>query len=225
MIAGRLLGVSLCCLAAFPAYAAQPAVPIAPAAQAIAPAAVQTDGSQALGRFFFTPGQRAALDEARRRPTAARADTAQKAPLPPAPDYVTLNGVVRRSDGTTTVWLNNKPVRSGQTEEGLQVAPSTRAAGAGSAVTVRVPQTGTIVNLKVGQQVDVTSGKVEEGYRSARRAQVATEAPARAPDSPGERSQRRASRDRELLRDLLREIDGAPSSGADAASDPPPAAP
>src|SRR5690606_26085592 len=83
---------------------------------------------------------------------------------PPTPHYVTLNGVVRRSDGTTTVWLNNKPVTGPRSEEGLVVTPSGRG-GAGN-VTVQVPQTGRRIDLKVGQQVEIRSGQVQEAYES-----------------------------------------------------------
>lgn len=221
MIAVRLLGLLACGVAASGASAAQPAPLTAPAAQPPMPAAARPGDGAQLGRFFFTPAQRAALDEARRRPPAAVAATTQGPPLPPAPEYVTLNGVVRRSDGTTTVWLNNKPVRGSQSEDGLQIAPSTRSAAPGN-VTVRVPQTGRVVNLKVGQQVDVTSGQVEEGYRSSRPPQVAAEAP---PSQSEPRGPRRADRDRELLRDLLREMEAPPSSRADPALSASPAAP
>ena len=224
MIAVRLLGASVCWLLACGTFAAQPPAPAATPLQAMtAPGAAATD-SPGLGRFFFTPAQRAALDEARRRPSAAVAATAEKPPLPPAPEYVTLNGVVRRSDGTTTVWLNNKPVRGRESEEGLQIAPATRSALPGN-VTVRVPQTGRVVNLKVGQQVDVTSGQVEEAYRSTRRPQVAAEAPPSPSEQIEPRSQRRGGRDRELLRDLLREIDAPPSSPSGVPPGASPAAP
>ncbi len=176
---------------------AQQAAPRAPVS---APKAAPTPAAEqpTLGRFFYTPVQRAALDEARRRPTVAA--QMEKPKLPPPPEYVTLNGVVRHSDGTTVVWLNNKPVRSGQTDEGLQVAPVKGAPAAGN-VTVRVPQTGRIVDLKVGQQVEITSGQVQEAYRLPRRAQSVPDTPSTTaltePPAP-----RRASRDRDSARDL-----------------------
>jgi len=163
-----------------------------------------------LGRFFFTPAQRTALDEARRRPhVAAKVEKT----LPPAPEVVTLNGVVQRSDGTTTVWLNNKPVRSGETDEGLQVAPSARSGMSGN-VTVRVPQTGRVVDLKVGQQVDVTSGRVEEGYRSPRRTEITAESSQPKNESYEPRTLRRPTRERELLRDLIRDMETPPATPA-----------
>jgi len=194
-----------------PAPVAQATVPAPPGTiqQAQSPAPAPT-----LGRMFFTPTERATLDEMRKRPAPVVAQ--EKAPqAPPGPEYVTLNGVVRRSDGTTTVWLNNKPVQGqGQrSSEGLILAPG-RAGTPGNVIVV-VPQSGRRVDLKVGQQLDVTSGRVQEPYRASR-APSASEPPVAAPaDAAPERStQRRPGRDRELLRELLREIDGpAPGSG------------
>jgi hypothetical protein len=131
--------------------------------QPAAPAAAE---GSSLGRLFYTPEQRASLDEMRRRPQ--RAVQEEQAAMPPAPEYVTLNGVVRRSDGTTTVWLNDKQVRGRQSEEGLRIA-STKRPGTPSGVTVVIPQTGNVVDLKVGQQLDVTSGEVKERYRAPQR--------------------------------------------------------
>ena len=184
---------------------AQTSAPGAPATTPPARTAVASE-PPSLGRFFFTPTQRVALDEARRRPAVAA--RAERPPLPPPPEYVTLNGVVRHSDGTTVVWLNNKPVRGGQSDEGLQVAPTSGAPTAGN-VTVRVPQTGRIVNLKVGQQVEVTSGQVQEAYRVPPRAESVPETPSSAPPSQELPTPRRANRDRDrdLVRDLLRELD------------------
>ena len=191
---------------------AQAAAPAAAAQPGSAPgAATAPPANSELGRFFFTPPQRSALDEARRRPSALASKIDK--PLPAAPELVTVNGVVQRSDGTTTVWLNNKAVRGGETDEGLQVTPSTRAASAGN-VTLRVPQTGRVVDLKVGQQVEVTSGRVSETYRSSRRAQLAAEATQPSGESYESRPPRRVSRERELLRDLLRDIEPPPPAAA-----------
>jgi hypothetical protein len=215
-----IVGLSIVHAAAIAADAAPP--PNAPPAT---PAAMNTPGASApatpavLGRLFFTPAERAALDEARRRPTAVVAVPAEKPPGPPPPEFVTLNGVVRRNDGTTTVWLNNKPVTGSRSEEGLVVSRAT----APGAVTVRVPEVGRSVNLRVGQQVEVNSGKVEEGYRLANPRQAAQETPVK-PDAASDRAdpRRSSSRQRELLRDLLREIDGpAPPPGSAPSAAPP----
>lgn len=63
-----------------------------------------------LGRLFYTPEQRKALD-------AARAPSSQptKPPGPKAAEKgrpARLDGYVARSDGVSTVWLDGRAVRS-----------------------------------------------------------------------------------------------------------------
>jgi len=53
-----------------------------------------------LGRLFFTPEERAELDRAPTERIAADAPTTR-----------TLDGIVRRSDGSATVWINGQPER------------------------------------------------------------------------------------------------------------------
>lgn len=185
------------------AVGAQPAPP--PAATAAQATSSTPAPKPTLGRLFYTPSQRATLDEMRRRPQAT-ITLEQKASLPPAPEYVTLNGIVRRSDGTTTVWLNDKQVRGRESEEGLQISPARRES-IPNRVTIVVPQTGNAVDLKVGQQLEVNSGEVKERYRAPSRPRPVAEAAA--PQAPAQAAprERRGGREREILRDLLDEMD------------------
>lgn len=50
-----------------------------------------------LGRLFLSPEQRTELDR-------------QLSPLPPEPAIITFDGIVRRSSGGTTIWLNRQPL-------------------------------------------------------------------------------------------------------------------
>jgi hypothetical protein len=223
----RLLRPLIAALPAAPALAQAPAAipPAPPQPNVETPAAPE---APTLGRLFFTPEERARIDALRRRPPVTStppvaAAQPEHAPQVEPPKYLTLNGVVRRSDGATTVWLNDKPVRGRTTAEGIMVVPSARAGTPGD-VTVRVPQTGQSVDLKVGQQLEVTSGRVQEGYRAPRVAAapqaVQTPPEAAAPAAPA----RRTGRERDLLRDLLREMDGQESTPAPG-SKPAPATP
>lgn len=226
-LCGLLAASASLVLAQAPVPGAPPVpVPSVPGAQNPAMQAPQAAPAPNLGRLFFTPSERATLDEMRRRPVPVAVE--EKPLAPPAPEYVTLNGVVRRSDGTTTVWLNNKVVQGQKSSEGLIVTPP-RSTAPGN-VTVVVPQSGRRVDLKVGQQLEVTSGKVQEPYRNQRPDSAAagaatadTAQPATAAAPPERPSARRPSRERELLRDLLREIDGPPAGSE--RSDSAPAAP
>jgi len=104
--------------------------------------------AEELGRLFFTPEQRAMLDLARRTQSSAAPSADASS------DGVTLSGIVTRSDGRQTVWINGRPQPAG-------------AAGgrSSSAASIPLPGGGGQVRLRVGQTLDPASGKVEEGYR------------------------------------------------------------
>src|SRR5262245_57207934 len=87
-----------------------------------------------LGRLFFSPAQRLALEEARRKNIRAEVQAAEKPKATPVRD-VSVTGVVRRSDGESTVWVNGKPV-DGATADGLKVRIT---AGQQAAVVVQDP--------------------------------------------------------------------------------------
>jgi hypothetical protein len=136
-----------------------------------------------LGRLFFTPAERNALEEARRKNIRAEVQAAEAAskPKPPPVRSVAVTGVVRRSDGESTVWVNGKPV-DGATEDGLKVRVT---AGAQAAVIVHQPEKGRTVRLKVGQRADIDSGRIQESYesRAAHAAALEESAPAPRPEA------------------------------------------
>ena len=111
-----------------------------------------------LGRMFFTPAQRATLDNARKQNIRIElgSDNEQAVPVP---QNVSVNGVVRRSDGKSTVWLNNRAVTEPHAG-GINVSPGKN----DSRVRLTVPESGRSVDLKVGQTVEIVSGTIEEGY-------------------------------------------------------------
>ncbi len=102
------------------------------------------------------------MEEARKRNIRAEVQAAEKPTLPPRPPVrsVTLSGVVQRSDGESTVWINGKPV-DGVTADGLKVRIT---AGQQAAVIVHEPDKGHTLRLKVGQRADVLTGRIEESY-------------------------------------------------------------
>ncbi len=134
-----------------------------------------------FGRMFFTPAQRAALDTFRKQNIQSAItieDDRDKdlvvAPPPSGPEHMSVGGVVRRSDGRNTAWINNRAVEAGQ-QGGVSVAPGKN----DNRVKLTAPRSGRSFELKVGQTVDVTSGTIEESY--ARRA-VPKPAPAPEPE-------------------------------------------
>lgn len=105
-----------------------------------------------LGRLFSTPDERAALDAQRGAPGAVAAPAPPPVaaePAPPAPP-LTLNGIVKRSSGKSTVWLNQVPQDDQRNVSG--VALSLRSAS------------GHRLILKPGQSVDLNDGSVREAH-------------------------------------------------------------
>lgn len=109
---------------------------------------------QELGRLFFTPEQRGALDARR------------KARIPDKPATVTvespvtrIDGVVTRGGGKSTTWVNGEPVPQGAQPEGLRIAPKSRDSGR---VVVNVGETNSQVDLKIGQSFDRSTGEVRD---------------------------------------------------------------
>lgn len=117
-----------------------------------------------VGRLFFTPAQRALLDIARSqrtRATVATERTQQVLVEQPAPQTITYGGMIRRSDGQTTVWINDRAVHGREAAGGTTLI---RRVGPDGAVTLEVPQSRRSVDLKVGQSVEVLSGSIGETY-------------------------------------------------------------
>ena len=108
---------------------------------------------QDLGRLFFTPEQRAALD-ARRK--ARVPDTPAVAVV--ASPTTRVDGFVRRSGGPSTVWVNGEPLG----EHGAEAPRIVRGASSDPRVSVPVGDGGIRFSLKPGQVLDRGSGEVHD---------------------------------------------------------------
>ena len=114
-------------------------------------AAAQADE---LGRLFFTPEQRAALDERRK----ARVPDAPAAALVESPS-TRLDGYVKRSGGKSTLFVNGEAIPEGSQGEGLRVIPDRSSA---ARATIVVGDDAHRVPLKVGQSLDRGTGAVHD---------------------------------------------------------------
>lgn len=109
-----------------------------------------------IGRLFFTPEQRHALDMRRNSGSILTEDTQA--------GEITLNGIVKRSGGKSTVWIN----RVAQTETDLVLGPKAQPSQARLPnIPISVPSLKKTINLKVGQTLDTGSGEIREGYQPA----------------------------------------------------------
>lgn len=122
-----------------------------------------------IGRLFTTPAERDSLDRQRETGGPGGAAPVQMAPAPapelppvqaapalaPPPAPIVVSGIVTRSDGKSTVWINGVP----QDDQ-----PVATVDGVAPAVTVVLPS-GQQATLKAGQGVDVTTGAVGDALQ------------------------------------------------------------
>jgi hypothetical protein len=117
-----------------------------------------------LGRVFFAPAERSALDAAR--------DGTAVAPATPGTGTVTVDGVIHRSTGADVVWVN------GSAAAGVRRVPAGRAA-------VVVETAGRRVRLKPGQAFDPATGRVRDCVGCRRPATPAADPATREAADPG----------------------------------------
>ena len=109
-------------------------------------------GADELGRLFFTPEQRNALD-ARRKARVPDKPAAQVVASP----TTRLDGYVKRSGGPSTVWVNGETQADGTQPDSPQLprSPDGR-------VSVVIGESGTRRGLKPGEVLDRNSGEVRD---------------------------------------------------------------
>jgi len=108
--------------------------------------------AQEIGRLFFTPEQRQALD-ARRK---ARMPDRPSAPMVVSPG-TRLDGYVHRRGGKSTVFVNGEPVPEHD--------PASPRIGDGGRASVNVGESGSRAQLKPGEVLDRSTGEVRDVLR------------------------------------------------------------
>lgn len=132
--------------------------------------AVHAQG-EALGRLFYSPAQRAALD-ANVRSTSKET---RPATVPPS---VTVNGVVTRSDGEGTVWIDGHAYHRGDTGRvQIRVQPDDPAE-----VELKVQGVPRRQSVRVGQRLDPATGQTHEAFEASQPGKSGAE-PASTPPS------------------------------------------
>ena len=112
--------------------------------------------NEALGRLFFTPAQRAALD------ANVRSASKESRPAPAPPPSVTVNGVVTRSDGERTVWIDGHAYhRDDAGDIQIRVEPEDPAV-----VELKVRGVPSRQSVRVGQQLDPATGQTREAFET-----------------------------------------------------------
>ena len=96
-------------------------------------ACIPDANADTLDRLFFTPAQRAQLDYAHARSTPAEGS---------ASPFLTVNGIVQKSGGARTVWVNGVAQSADNSRESNPTAQ-----------TVTVPGKSRPVKIKVGEKI------------------------------------------------------------------------
>ena len=115
-----------------------------------------------IGRLFSTPAERAGLDTLRQLgEQAAPQEKPVALPLPsPQTEQVTLDGLVRRSSGKNTIWINGNAQNDLESAHGITVL---QRPAKSPAISMSL-RSGQRFDLKAGQTFDGSSGKISEVY-------------------------------------------------------------
>lgn len=125
------------------------------AAQATGAARATNTGSD-LGRLFFTPERRQQLDRQRELKIEEKP--------PAAAPTLTIDGVVTRSSGKRTVWINGTALNDGEQADGVAIGTNRRAPGQ---LVIRPGET-TAIPARVGDTVNSATGEVGGSLGSGR---------------------------------------------------------
>lgn len=123
-----------------------------------------------FGRLYTTAGQRAQLDEARNKlpMDGIKIDIVEQELLPTeavevqtdSSQSISLDGIVYRTDGKNTAWINRNNTNQGNLENQFTRVDENDVRS--NQVRITLPDNHTRIDLKVGQRYDVTSKKVND---------------------------------------------------------------
>ena len=128
----------------------------------------QTPEAGDFGRFYTTPRQRTQLEESRIQAPRDEiemeftveefSETNQQQQTENLIDSIKVNGLVYRTDGKNTAWINSNNSIQGSIEN--QYTRVQERDVNSNSVEIRLPDNRTSVDLKPGQQYDVNSNRV-----------------------------------------------------------------
>ena len=108
-----------------------------------------------LGRLFFTPERRQILDRQR------ELNIQETQAIPEEPTF-TINGVVTRSSGKQTTWINGVPQNENETQSGIGVSTNRKQPGKVVVHTNELPlgntNVGDTINRNTGEATDLLNG-------------------------------------------------------------------
>ena len=123
-----------------------------------------------FGRLFSSQAERKQLDILRQNQKLIVVSPQKNTQLEPVavelPEPLSMQGYVKRSDGSTTLWINNKAVQENTTQSDVEIGrlnkqKNSTKNGADS-LNVRIPATGKNVRLKPGQVYEPETNRIVE---------------------------------------------------------------
>ena len=135
---------------------------------------VQAEPNNEFGRLFSKPNERSNLNILRQNQKLKPIGTPEVQPEvelnaePAAPtEPITLQGYVKRSDGTSTLWINNQAVQENSTVDNVKIGRLNKRGfskkGASTeGVDVKIPASGKHIRLKAGQMYEPESNQIVE---------------------------------------------------------------
>ena len=109
-----------------------------------------------LGRLFFTPDERVLLD--RQRKTGKVVGPVGEGAS------IAVGGIVTRSSGRRTIWINDRPVNDPPRGEPAGIRP----AGNDSSIVEIAAQPGATARVKVGESVNIATGQKQDRLSGGR---------------------------------------------------------
>ena len=130
----------------------------------------QVSAEEDFGRLFSSSAERKKLDILRQNQKLIVASPQKNTRLDPVavelPEPVTMQGYVKRSDGSTTLWVNNKAVQENSTQNDVEIGRLNKqknsAKNGADSLNVRIPATGKNVRLKPGQVYEPETNRIVE---------------------------------------------------------------
>ena len=131
---------------------------------------LQAAAEDDFGRLFSSQAERKQLDILRQNQKLIVVSPQKSTQLEPVavelPEPVTMQGYVKRSDGSTTLWINNKAVQENTTQSDVEIGRLNKqknsTKNATDSLNVRIPATGKNVRLKPGQVYEPETNRIVE---------------------------------------------------------------
>lgn len=119
-----------------------------------------------IGRLFTSASERASLDQLRKsdivQDHGVQKPKEKKVEVPHEPVVdVLLNGVVKRSSGKQTIWINGQQVKDGKGPDKIRVSSGPNR---DNRITVKIAGKPDVY-LKPGQRLNSGTGEIQENYQ------------------------------------------------------------